>query len=285
MSASERGIVIHRDPDARDHLNFHDGDVPYFSIPAFDRLGLKNGFSTKLGGVSTGYFAEMNLGMLKEPEEIGRENYRRMLKTLNMSEKRPVLSWQTHTTNIRLVTEEDAGKGPFKPRDYVDTDGLICDIPDTPLVTLFADCVPLYFYDPVNRAIGLSHAGWRGTLMRMAEKTVLKMHEAFDTRPDEVLAAIGPSICGKCYEVGEEVAEQFIEGFGSYQSEKFLQQKENGKYLLDLRKANEAVMLQCGIDRKHITITDICTKCNPDLLYSHRVMGDRRGVMGAFLSL
>ena len=282
---SDRGIVLKRKENSRDRLTFHDGDVPYFSIPSFDALGVKNGFSTKLGGISTGCYAEMNLGMLKEPPEIGQENYRRMLETLHMDAKRPVLSWQTHTTNIRLVTEEDAGKGPFKARDYTDVDGLITDLPDTPLVTLFADCVPLYFYDPVNKAIALSHAGWRGTVNRMAEKTVLSMHEAFNTFAADLYAAIGPSICADCYEVGEEVASQFIEAFGNYRAGSLLTEKPDGKYLLDLWKANESVMLQCGIPKEHIFITDVCTKCNPDLLYSHRVMGENRGVLGAFLSL
>ena len=276
---------MNRDPEAKDHLTFHNGDVPYFSIPSFDALGIRNGFSTKYGGVSQGCYAEMNLGMLKEPEEIGRENYRRMLKTLSMSEKRVVLSWQTHTTNIRTVTEEDLGKGPFRPRDYVDTDGLITNLPDTPLVTLFADCVSLYFYDPVNKAIGLSHAGWRGTVNKMAEKTLLRMHEEYDTHPAEVYAAIGPCICGKCYEVGKEVAEQFLEAFGHYRCRKFLTEKPDGKYLLDLRYANEAVLLQSGVPKEQIFISDICTKCNSSLLFSHRVTGEKRGVMGAFLSL
>ena len=282
---SEKGIVLRRAPGAKDHLSFHDGEVPYFSIPLFDEMGLRNGFSTKLGGVSQGYYAEMNLGMLKEPEEIGRENYRRMLRALRMNEKRPVLSWQTHTTNIRKVTDQDAGKGPFRERDYRDVDGLVTDLPDTPLVTLFADCVPLYFYDPVNRAIGLSHAGWRGTVGRMAEKTIRFMHQEYDTSAYEVYAAIGPSICGECYEVGAEVAEEFIAEFGNYRASRFLTEKPDGKYLLDLWRANESVLLSCGVPKEHIFITDICTKCNPELLFSHRVMGEKRGVMGAFLSL
>ena len=282
---SDKNITIIRKENVRDHLSFHDGEVPYFSIPSFDALGIRNGFSTKFGGVSTGVFAEMNLGMLKEPEEIGRENYRRMLRALHMNEKRPVLSWQTHTTNIRLVTEEDVGKGPFKARDYRDVDGLITDLPDTPIVTLFADCVPLYFYDPVNHSIGLSHAGWRGTVGRIGEKTILAMHEAFNTAAGDIFAAIGPSICGDCYEIGPEVADAFTEEFGNYTSEKFLKKKANGKYLLDLWKANESVLLSAGVPKDRIFVTDICTKCNPDLLYSHRVMGEKRGVMGAFLSL
>ncbi len=288
------GITINRKTEGQGSLLFHDGDVPYFSFPNLDRLGLRNGFSTRLGGVSTGFLSSMNLsfgsvmpdGSLreKEPAENVRENYRRMCRSLGMNVKRVVLSYQTHTTNIRTVTEEDAGKGPFFKRDYTDVDGLITNVPDMPLVTLYADCVPLYFADPVRKCIGLSHAGWRGTVNRMACVTVSKLHETFGSRPEDLYAAIGPSICRDCYEVGEEVASEFEDVFGN-KSKKILTEKENGKYLLDLWESNRIMMLRAGIPEDHIVVTDVCTRCNPELLYSHRVSGNNRGLLGAFLSL
>lgn len=282
---NEHISMVHRKENVKDHLAFHDGAVPYFTIPAFDEMGLKNGFTTKFGGVSTGFYAEMNMAALKEPEEIIQENYRRICEKLDMNEKRAVLSYQTHTVNVRVVKEEDFGKGPFKPRDYTDTDGLITNIPDVPLVTLYADCVPLYFYDPVKKAIGLSHAGWRGTVNRMAESTIRKMTEIFGTDPADVYAAIGPSICRSCYEVGPEVAEEFVKAFGEEHRAMLLDEKPNGKFQLDLWAADKLVMMQAGIPEDHITVTDICTKCCSDLLYSHRVMGKNRGLLAALLSL
>src|SRR5699024_7359174 len=245
-----------------------------------------HGFSTKIGGVSKGVYAQMNLGVSRgdDPEAV-LENYRRIANVLHMPWERMVLSHQTHTTNIRVVTEKDAGAGLVKKRDYENVDGLITNIPNLPLVTFYADCVPLYFVDPVHRAIGLSHSGWRGTVKRMGQCTVEAMKAEYHSRPEDILACIGPSICSECYEVGEEVAQEFEKAFLPAQNEQILKQKPDGKYLLNLWKANEIILLEAGIKKEHLAITDVCTKCNPDLLYSHRVMGNQRGNLAAFLCL
>ena len=196
-----------------------------------------------------------------------------------------VLSYQTHTTNVRLVTEEDAGKGIVKERDYEDVDGLITNIPGITLVTFYADCVPLYFLDPIHQAIGLSHSGWRGTVKRMGEVTVKKMEEAFGTKAEDVIACIGPSICKECYEVGIEVAQEFMKGFDKKHWGDILSEKTDGKYLLDLWRTNEIVLLESGIKQENIQVTDICTHCNSDLLFSHRTTGNERGNLAAFLGI
>ncbi|WP_442913760.1 peptidoglycan editing factor PgeF, partial [Lacrimispora sp.] len=222
--------------------------VPYLSFPILERTGLvKHGFSTKFGGVSQGKFATMNFTFTRgdNPKHV-LENYSRMGKALGVDVNRMVLSYQTHTTNVRLVTEEDAGKGIIKERDYEDVDGLITNVPGITLVTFYADCVPLYFLDPVHRAIGLSHSGWRGTVKRMGEVTVKKMAEAFGTKAEDVIACIGPSICKDCYEVGSEVAQEFMKGFDKKHWGNILSEKEDGKYLLDLWRANEIVLLGTG---------------------------------------
>ena len=170
-------------------------------------------------------------------------------------------------------------------------------MPGLTLVTFFADCVPLYFVDPVHRAIGLSHSGWKGTVHRMGQKTIEAMGEAFGTKPEDLCVCIGPSICRDCYEVSEDVADAFKEEFGaeisqddstscySWNGKSILMNKGNGKYQLDLWGANRRVLLDAGILPEHLAVTNVCTKCNPDLLYSHRVMGDKRGNLAAFLSL
>ena len=277
--------LVYRKENALQHLTFHDGDLPYFSIPSFDALGILNAFTTKYGGISEGYYAELSMRVNQESPEIIQENYKRVAKTLGFDAERAVVSIQTHTTNIRTVTEEDCGKGPFRARDHEDVDGLITDIPGIPLVTQYADCVPLYFYDPVNRAIGLSHSGWKGTVHRMGSCTVRRMHEEFGTKAEDLITAIGPSICQDCYEVSADVADAFKTEFGAYRFSQMAYEKENGRFQLDLWKANETVMLEEGVLKEHIFVTDICTKCCSDLLYSHRVMGNQRGVMAAILSL
>lgn len=261
--------------------------VPYLSFPILEKTGLvKQGFSTKLGGVSQGKFATMNFTFTRGDNRAHvLENYSRMGKALGVDVERMVLSYQTHTTNVRLVTEEDAGKGIIKERDYENVDGLITNVPGITLVTFYADCVPLYFLDPVHRAIGLSHSGWRGTVNRMGKITLEKMREAFGTRAEEVIACIGPSICRDCYEVGSEVAQEFRKGFDKRHWEGILAEKEDEKYLLDLWRANEIILLETGVKQENIQVTDICTHCNSDYLFSHRTTGNERGNLAAFLGL
>jgi len=261
--------------------------VPYLSFPILEKTGLvKQGFSTKLGGVSQGKYATMNFTFTRGDNRLHvMENYRRMGKALGVDTERMVLSYQTHTTNVKLVTKEDAGKGIVKERDYEDVDGLITNIPGITLVTFYADCVPLYFLDPIHQAIGLSHSGWRGTVKRMGEVTIKKMEEAFETKAEDVIACIGPSICKECYEVGSEVAQEFMKRFDKKHWGDILTEKKDGKYMLDLWRANEIVLLEAGIKQENIQITDICTHCNSDLLFSHRTTGNERGNLAAFLGL
>lgn len=261
--------------------------VPFLSFPILEKTGLvSQAFSTRLGGVSKGDFATMNFSFTRgDSREDVLENYRRMAAALGVDMNRMVLTWQTHTTNVRRVTAEDEGKGVVRDRDYRDVDGLITDIPGITLVTFFADCVPLYFLDPVHRAIGLSHSGWRGTVKRMGQVTVDAMKEAFGSRPEDIIACVGPSICKDCYEVGAEVAEEFCGAFDETYHNVILLKKPDGKYLLDLWKANEIVLTEAGIRKENLAVTNICTYCNPDLLFSHRRSAERRGNLCAFLSL
>ena len=176
--------------------------IPVLQFPLLTQSQLvAHGFSTRMGGVSEGKFSTMNFTFTRgdNPDHV-MENYNRIARALGVDKDRMVLSYQTHTANVRLVTEEDAGKGIWKERDYKDVDGLITNVPGITLVTFYADCVPLYFVDPVHKAIGLSHSGWRGTVRRMGAVTLKAMEKAFGTKAEEVLCCIGPSICQDCFE-------------------------------------------------------------------------------------
>ena len=170
-------------------------------------------------------------------------------------------------------------------QDYTDVDGMITNVPGICLVTSYADCVPLYFVDPVKKAIGLSHSGWRGTVGKIGKNTVQLMQENFGSKPEDLLAAVGPSVCMDCYEVSEDVIEQFKEAFEKKYWEDLFYKKENGKYQLNLWKANELIFLESGILPEHMAITNVCTHCNSKILYSHRTMGNNRGNLCAFLAL
>ena len=261
--------------------------VPYIQFKNLSATGIvKHGFSTRKGGVSTGIFSSMNLNFKRgdDPDAV-LENYRRMAAALNMRVEDMVLSDQTHTTNVRVITEEDRGKGILRPQDYSDVDGMITNVPGIVLVTSYADCVPLYFVDPVRKAIGLSHSGWKGTVGHIGQKTVWKMHEVYGSEPKDIVAAIGPSICQSCYEVSDDVAEAFRANFTADEAADILLDKGNGKYQLDLWKANWYVLTDAGILPEHLSVTDLCTVCHPDLLWSHRKTNGQRGGLSAFLSL
>ncbi|MCM1534882.1 MAG: peptidoglycan editing factor PgeF [Clostridium sp.] len=280
--------------------------VEYLEFPLLAGTGMvEHLFTTRTGGVSEGIFRSLNLNFNRgdDPGKV-RVNYERVAEVLGCSVEDMVLSRQTHTTNIRLVTKADRGKGILKPLDYTDVDGLITDIPGIVLVTSYADCVPLYFVDPVHRAIGLAHSGWRGTAERMGACMVEAMGKYFGTRPEQLYAAIGPSICQDCYEVSGEVAQVFMELF---KGEEALEQeiikagyrggtqgcythvveegKEEGKYQLDLWLANLMILRGAGILPERIGVTDICTCHNPDYLFSHRASQGKRGNLGAFLMI
>lgn len=260
--------------------------LPLFHYPLLDETGIvRHCFTTRYGGVSEGMFSTLNLSFTRgDVKESVEKNYRRIAEAMGTDCAHLVCSDQTHTTNIRVVTEADAGKGIIRPRDYTDIDGLITNVPNLALVTFYADCVPLYFVDPVHHAIGLSHSGWRGTVARMGKCTLDAMHREYGTEAADVYCAIGPSICQDCYEVSEDVVVQFEQTFAGHESE-ILINKGNGKYQLDLWKANEIVLLEAGVKPEHLAVTDVCTCCNPELLFSHRASHGKRGNLGAFLCL
>ena len=265
--------------------------VKYLVFPRLEELGVVDHmFSTRLGGVSCGYYSEMNLSYTRgDKKENVDENYRRIASVLGHGRSLNdfVLTFQTHTTNIKVVTESDRGKGPLIPRDYTDIDGLITNIPGIILGTFHADCPPVYIIDPVKKAIGLVHSGWKGTRGKIALKAIEKMNNEYGTNPKDLVCAIGPSICGDCYEIGEDVASEFASSFSKVDlnSAKILVPYKEGKYKLYLWNAIKATLLEAGVLKDNIIVTDICTKCNPDLLFSHRVHHDDRGNLCAFLSL
>ncbi|MDD3340413.1 MAG: peptidoglycan editing factor PgeF [Lachnospiraceae bacterium] len=263
-------LQVNKDPDY---------GVEYLTYPALEQTGLvRHGFSTRLGGVSKGYLSSMNLsfGRGDDPENV-QENFRRFAHAIGVPYESIVLSDQTHTTSVRVVTAEDLGHGLTRKKEFFDVDGFVTNVPGVTLSTFFADCVPLYFVDPVHKAIGLSHSGWRGTADKMGKVTVETMTARYGTSPSDVIAAIGPSICQDCYEVSEDVALRF--------PAECLIAKGDGKYQLDLWLANRLVMLEAGVKAENIHMPNLCTCCNPEYLYSHRASNGKRGNLGAFLML
>ncbi len=262
--------------------------VPFFQFSKWRTMeGFKHIFTTRLGGVSEGKFATMNLSFTRgDLEGNVYENYRRVARVMECDMEDIVCSHQTHTTNIRKVTFEDRGKGITKERDYEDVDGLVTNEKGICLALFFADCVPVYFVDPAKKVIGLAHSGWRGTVGKISEKMVRIMEAEYGCSLSDIQVAIGPSICQACYEVSEDVADSFLEAFNQCDCDGILiKGKAQGKYQLNLWKAIERTLRECGVSEENITVTDVCTCCNPELLFSHRASCGERGNLGAFLRL
>ena len=282
------------------------GGIEYFTFDSLEKTGIvEHMFTTRNGGVSSGCFSNLNFSYTRgDKKENVDENFRRAAAVFGKTSDDIVCSIQTHTTNVRKVTVDDKGKGVTRERSYSDIDGLITNERGIMLATFYADCVPLFVVDTRNKAIGLSHSGWRGTVGKMGQATLEAMAKEYGTSPKDVKAAIAPSICQECYEVSEDVAEAFSRSFSrddvkaaeylarykaAFTAEDIenclLYKKQNGKYQLNLWYANFRVFRDAGVPNENIEITDICTCCNPKLLFSHRASNGRRGNLGAFMML
>lgn len=260
--------------------------VPYLTYNSLSEIKFINhAFSTRLGGVSKGEFSSMNLAFNRgdNPESVT-ENYKRLCKSAGFEFESLTASAQDHHTFVRAVTRENRGVGIYKPRDIESVDAVITNETRVTLVTYYADCTPLFFVDTKNRAVGLAHAGWRGTVGRIGEKVVKKMTALYGTNPVDIVAAIGPAISVCCYEVDKPCADNFY-ALDDLETGKFIFPKQNGKYMIDLPEANRQILVAAGVKERNITVSDLCTNCNSDLLWSHRATKGHRGTMCAMLCL
>lgn len=274
--------------DPMNHITVHEcGGVVYLTFPILEQLpGIVHGFSTRLGGVSQGDVGTMNLSFSRESSRQNvEENYRRLAKAIGYEPERLVCSRQTHTTNVRVVTEEDCGIGFCRSGDYDNIDGLVTNVPGIPLMTFYADCVPLLLADPVHRAIGCAHSGWRGTAANMGKAALEVMKREYGTEAKDVITAIGPSICQDCYEVSEDVIDQFREVYHRKIWPDLFYEKQNGKFQLNLWEACRQNYLMAGVLPEHISLPDLCTCCNPKFLFSHRASRGNRGNLAAVVML
>lgn len=262
------------------------GDLVYFTFESFDKTGIvKHCFSTRKGGVSTGVYKSMNLSFRKDTRENVIKNYSILCNAIGCDYNNIVFSDQVHGNEIYNVTQKDRGKGLLRESDIKNIDALITNEKDVVLTTFYADCVPLYFLDVNKKVIALAHSGWRGTVKQIAAKTVNQMQDMHNCNPKDILVGIAPSIGVCCYETDELVVKEFKDSIPF--SEKFIYKDLNkaGKYKIDLQNINREILINAGIEKQNIEIANICTKCNNQLLFSHRVMGNERGSLAALMQL
>ncbi len=254
------------------------GELCYYKIDSFEESKIVTaGFTTKHGGVSGGVYKSMNLRVNSDDRrENIEENYRIIADALGVDAKRMVLSKQVHKTDIVDVKEEHIGNGLWRENAFQSADALVTNVKNLPLVTFYADCVPVFLLDTKKEVLALVHSGWRGTVGEIAACTIRHMCKVYGSKPEDILAAIGPSIRQCCFEVGEEVAEHF--------DDKFVDRSRQKPHV-SLQNAIIAQLEDVGIKKENITDSGICTCCNSDTFYSHRVVGDQRGTMAAIAML
>ena len=254
-------------------------DRIYFKSEILDGIhGIKHCFTSKCGGVSNGAVKGLNLGFrVGDDKDSVQKNYRLIAEDMGFDYHRITAGRQTHSANIRIITEDDAGKGVDRESEFMDVDGIVTNVKNLPLVVYYADCVPMLLADEKTGVVAAVHSGWRGTVMRIAENAVRQMCEKFGAASQNIKAAIGPSIGPCCFETGPEVACEF--------KKEYVIPKDNGKFLIDLWSVNRDILVECGIKSENIEVLKLCTICNNDILYSYRVHKEETGRMGAFISL
>lgn len=260
-------------------------EVPFLAADGIDAAGgVVHGFSTRRGGVSQGMWASLNLGVNRgdDPDHV-RENYRRFLCAVGAEGGRLAMTNQVHKDTVRVVTSADWKTDPYEKVEY-EADGLMTATPGVALMVFGADCLPVLLYDPVRRAVAAVHAGWRGTAAGIVTRAVERMQEVYGSRPEDILAAIGPGIGADCFETHEDVPNAMMAAV-STPALQFIQIKENGKYAVDLKGINAKRLEQAGLSTEHIAVSSDCTCCDPDKYWSHRKMGTNRGSMAAVIQL
>ena len=287
------------------HINNGIGYLTYNVLS--DIPFIHHAFSTKIGESSRSAH-NMDLSFDHGEKDLITENYHLFCDAAGFDYDTLVASSQDHHTFVRVCTEKEKGIGIYREKDIESVDGLVTNVKGVTLVTYYADCTPLFFVDTKRKAIGLAHGGWRGTVAGIAATVVETMQENYGADPADLICCIGPNIGKCCYEVDEPVAQQFYAlskapfGKGSCQRElteglynqqtdfhispfDFVFPKNDGKYMINLKEANRQILISVGVKPENITLSDLCTQCQSDYLWSHRATKGDRGTMSAFMCL
>lgn len=253
----------------------------------FDRFKDKiiYSYSTRQGGVSTGVYESMDLSFsMGDDPECVRRNFDLWCGGLGTDAENIVMVHQTHTANVMAVSGEMRGQGVTRPREFRDVDAMITNEKGVALVTSHADCVPVYLYDPVKEAIGMVHAGWRGTVGEIAGNAIRKMGAEYGCDPADMYAMVGPCISQKRFECDRNVIDA-VDAMSVDAGKMYYFDNESGKYHTSLAGINRIVLMDAGIDASRIDMNDVCTYDNEDLYFSHRRQGPARGSQAAMLQL
>ncbi|RIX59324.1 peptidoglycan editing factor PgeF [Paenibacillus nanensis] len=253
---------------------------------------LTAGFSGREGGVSSAPWDSLNIGLhVGDAADAVIANRKRLTDKIGWPFEAWTCAEQVHGNRVAQITADERGRGREALSDAInDCDAIMTNVPGVLLASFYADCVPLYFYAPSSGAVALAHAGWRGTVKKIAEETVQAMKQAYGTEPEELLAAIGPSIGSCCYEVDGAVITEVDRVLSELRLEEAdknacMRLKSNGKADLNLKEINRQIMIKAGILPSRIELTNWCTGCRTDLFFSHRTEGGRTGRMASWIGI
>lgn len=265
-------VIIHQEQNGIQYLQFR-------KLLGYESLA--HCITTKIDGTDS----PMDMSLAKhgcEAESVV-NNYNRICSVIGIDYRNLVLSNQVHESDIRIVGLENRGEGILKPELKEGYDGLATNQPGVALAAIFADCVPVIFYDPLKNVAAICHAGWRGTVRRIAVKTVKVMQEEYNCDLHNIIACIGPSIGPCCFEVKEDTADQFRKVFDFWPE--IIQKTSEDKYRIDLWKANSLQLMEAGVKTENIQTAGLCTSCNNDVFHSYRADTGKIGRLAAIVEL
>lgn len=253
-------------------------------VPEWQQLGAENLFTARQGGTSKGAYASLNMGLhVEDDAQAVIENRRRIAQKLKFDLAQMVYCEQVHGTDIQRVTTQQRGAGVFHYHEAIaHTDALITNEPQVYLTLLFADCIPLFFFDPVTRAIGVAHGGWKGAWGEIGVKTIAAMQREFGCQVQNVQCWIGPGIGPCCFEIGEDLAQK-VQGRKDWKA--YVQVRPDGKYVWDLAHTHEHMLLECGVLPENLLVSTVCTRCHETEFFSYRRDQGKTGRMAAILGL
>ena len=258
----------------------------YFTIPQWEKLNrsLRVGFSSRHGGESNHPFHSMNLALhVGDNLESVIKNRKKLMNEIGFSFDAWTAADQVHGNNIAIIKKEDKGKGREELNSAIqNTDGIVTNEQDILLTSYYADCTPLFFFDPIKKVIGLAHAGWKGTVLKIGAKMVETFVNDFGSKVEDILITIGPAIDQCCYEVNDQVINPLRNSLSLIPVEMVVD-KKNGHYDLNLKKVNVQILMEAGILPNHIEISTYCTSCDNHLFFSHRKEKGNTGRMAAWI--
>ncbi len=259
--------------------------IDYITVPQWRSQGVVQAFSIRKGGVSQGIYASLNMGLhVGDLEQRVLENRIKLTESFQATLADVVCCEQVHGSAVRVVNGLDKGKGALRLDEAIPGyDAMITSNPGIYLMTFYADCVPVYYFDPVHRSIGLAHCGWKGTMGKIAQKTLEAMQTNFNSEASQVQVFIGPGIGPCCFEIKPDLAAKVYEEFSGQSG--IITSSDDGRFTWDLQRTNALVLEAMGVKSNNIIICSLCTACEPDLFFSYRRDAGATGRMAALIGL